>query len=68
VRLIKGKKPKIQQELAVMNNILCVVETPFAAPQDSLLKTLVMMSGEYNYEDIFLNSGPVPFQFTTYAG
>ncbi len=51
-----------------MNNILCVVETPFAAPQDSLLKTLVMMSGEYNYEDIFLNSGPVPFQFTTYAG
>ncbi len=27
-----------------------------------------MMSGEFNYEDIFLNNGPVPFKFTTYSG
>ena len=46
---------------------LCL-QAPFATPQDSLLKTLIMMSGEYNYEDIFLNDGPVPFQFTTYTG
>ncbi len=47
---------------------LSLGKVPFAKPQDSLLKTLVMMSGEYNYEDIFLNSGPVPFRFITYAG
>ena len=40
---------------------------------DSVLKTLIMMSGEFDYGTIFLREGeeamgPVPFPFVSYAG
>ena len=42
-------------------------ELVFGTIQDALLKTLIMMSGELEYPDIFFNNGKVPFPGVTYT-
>ena len=40
----------------------------FEYPWDAALKTLVMMSGEFDYGDIFFaDDGPVPYPTVTYS-
>ena len=38
----------------------------FDSIHDSMLKVLIMMSGEFDYTSIFLEHGPVPFKFSSY--
>ena len=48
-------------------HILLSHKSEFEDPWDSLMKTLVMMSGEYEYSDIFFgDEGKVPFPTITY--
>ena len=42
-------------------------EQLFAEPWDAALKTLIMMSGEYDYTTIFFETGKVPFPSVTYT-
>lgn len=53
-------------------NMLFLYQEPFRSLPDSVLKTLIMMSGEFDYGTIFLREGeeamgPVPFPFVSYA-
>ena len=43
-----------------------VLQAVFKKPWDALLKSLIMMSGEYDYGAIFFDNGKVPFPFVTY--
>ena len=48
-----------------------ISKEPFQNVSDALLKTLVMMSGEFDYGSIFLKNsgnGPVPFPGISYTG
>ena len=52
---------------------ILIFQEPFRSLPDSVLKTLIMMSGEFDYGTIFLREGeeamgPVPFPFVSYAG
>ena len=46
---------------------LFYVQAVFEKPWDALLKSLIMMSGEYDYGAIFFDNGKVPFPFVTYS-
>ena len=48
-------------------HVLLLHEQVFAKPWDAALKTLVMMSGEFDYSTIFFDSGKVPFPSVTYT-
>ena len=49
-------------------HVLLAYQEPFETVQNSLLKVAIMMSGEFEYTDIFLdeNGPPVPFKTVTY--
>ena len=49
-------------------HVLLLYENVFEEPWDAFLKTLVMMSGELEYPDIFFSDqGKVPFPTVTYT-
>ena len=50
-------------------NLLLSHKKEFEKPWDATLKTLVMMSGEFDYTDIFFdeNDGKVPYPTVTYS-
>ena len=48
-------------------HVLLRHEPLFGKPWDAFLKTLIMMSGEFDYQTIFFESGKGPFPTVTYA-
>ena len=47
-------------------HVLLAYQEPFSRVEFSLLKVAIMMSGEFDYSDIGLDSGDVPFKSVTY--